>query len=398
MKKLFRSKESQRLARLSALSAEREPAAPKPAPAVAPSAKASAPSEPTPPPAYALGGAELTFAASAALARPTGPLPSAGAALVAAGGDPFHEQTGELNFNRVGPYLILRKLGEGALGPVYLARRPDLAKPVALEVAPMARRTVVLPHFRKAAEDARNVRHEGLVGVVDASESEGLTLLALEYVAGDTLRVVLGRDAPLSEVRSLALATDLLQALVAIHAAGLVHLDACPETMATSNSGGRIKAKLSDLRFAVRAGEHAPPQPDFGANGAPNPRVVYAAPETLGGERVDSRTDLYSIGLVLFEALTGALPFSQASLDVLREQKLSLTPRSLGQARPERSFSPATEKLVARLLARDPAGRPPSASSVLRAVGEVVLPGFEGKADTARIGTRFDELFASPPK
>lgn len=400
VKRLFRSKESQRLARMSAASVEREtpPRAPAPAPApagrtVARSAATPVPSEPTPPPPYAQSGAgELTFAASAALARPSAAPPRPAPAPAAPAPEPpadALDESGELKFNRVGRYLILRKLGAGSLGPLYLARRNDLAKPVALEVVPAARRPEAVARHRRAADLAAQVRQEGLVSVVDASQEGGLALLAVEYVAGDSLRAILSKDAPLTEVRGLALATDLLQALVAIHAAGLVHLDIRPERIATHAAGGRTRAKLADLGASVKAGERTSPSSPDEAEG----RAAYAAPESLAGEKVDARADLYSIGLVLFECLTAALPFSPASPEVLREQKLSLPPRTLAQTRPGRAFSPAVEELVARLLARDPAQRPPSASRVLRALGDVVLPSFEGKADTARLGTRFDAIF-----
>src|SRR5581483_8045240 len=103
------------------------------------------------------------------------------APALAEGHDPFDERTGEMNFNRVGPYLILRKVGQSEIGPVYLARRPDLTKPVALKVAPAGRRDEALARFRRAADLGQHVRHEGLTAVLDCSQHESLPLLASEF-------------------------------------------------------------------------------------------------------------------------------------------------------------------------------------------------------------------------
>ena len=404
VKKLFRSKESQRLAKLSAMQASRDENISPPTLMSPPSmanmpqrmSRSSAtplPSDRTPPPPYALpgavtadGGGEQTFAAKG-LERPALPPPPVPAPSEVRAQDSFDpsEATGELNFNRVGPYLILRKLGQGESGPVYLARRPDLTKPVALKVAPVGRRDEVLARFRKAADLARDVRHESIVSVLDCSEHQGLPLLASEYVTGDSLQAIVERDGALSEARSLVLATDLLTALAAVHAASLVHGDVTGEGVIVTTIGGRPKAKLPDLGYSVHTNERGPHLAE--------PRTTYASPEALLGETVDARSDIYSVGLILFVALTARFPFAKGSPDELREQKLSLAARTLGQTRPDRSYSPAVEELVARILSREKTQRPPSASRALKAIGDVVLPGLQGKPDTARLGARFDALF-----
>jgi hypothetical protein len=371
VKKLFRSKESQRLARMSPMgptgvrATQEIPVAPASLVDM-PNARFTE-SRATPVPD---GERTMTEGIVAPVTSPAGSV---------------DEQTNELAFNRIGPYLKLRKLGDGPLGTVFLARRSDLAKPVALKIAKPERKAEAAARFKRAAERARDVRNESLAHVIDMAEYDGTPVLAVEYVTGESMRVVLDREGPFGEVRAVAYATSLLGGLVAVHAAGFVHGALVPDSIILTTQSGRPHAKLSDLGLAVRSDERQPKLLE--------PAASYVSPEALVGNPVDGRSDLYSLGLVLFEMLTGTFPFGRASPDELRDQKLGVAPSTLMKARPDRTFSPVIEELVARFLARDPKHRPPQAARAARAIAEIVLPGLGDQRDTARLGMKFDAVF-----
>ncbi len=377
IKKLFRSKESQRLARMGQAHQDREDetrkkTAPFPPPEQADLQRARASATFAVPPS---GESEPRTESSPELSQRTPPsftqMPG--------------ESSTELSFTRFGPYLVLRKLAKGASGTVFLARRADLPKPVALEiVAQGSPSAAASPRFRHVASVSRKARNDHLVSVIDAGELDGMAWIATEHLSGEPLRAVLAREGAHEEPRALSTFRSVAMALAALHAAGFVHGEVSAENVIVGTRAGAMPhPKLSGLDRARALGEPAEPPSS----------PPYAPPETFSKGKADPRSDLYSLGILLFEMLTGKVPFEGPTLESVREQHLSVPPRTLGETRRERSFSPALEELVARLLSKDPTQRPPSVSHALRALDELVVPELEKKTDTARLGMRFDDLF-----
>ena len=246
-----------------------------------------------------------------------------------------------------GPFVLTGVIGRGATSTVYLAR-DEFGVPVAVKVLDPAlaglsgfgelleRESTVL-----AGMDSPHVVGTRGTGVVD-----GVRYLAMTYVEGASLRNVERSAGRLSAPQALGLLTGALEGLTTIHAAGLVHGDVKPENILCDRAG---VARLCDVGQVLPLGGTT-------QGGTP----AYMSPEAARGLPLDTRSDVYSMGVVLFEAMAGHRPFDGTNdLAVLR-QHAEVEPPPLEQA------GPATRALVARVLAKDPAQRPPTAAAFLR--------------------------------
>ncbi|MBI3723399.1 serine/threonine protein kinase [bacterium] len=291
IRKLFRSKESQRLARMGQLTQERDDETRR---------------KTTPYPAPDRGEidrmrASATFAAAAA--PPESPAELSQSTPPSFTAMPGESST-ELSFTRFGPYLVLRKLSQGARGTIFLARRADLSKPVALEVVRGPAAASAADGFRRESLVSQRVKSEFLVSVVDAGELEGAAYIAHEHAAGESLRSVLAREGAHEEARALSTFRAVASALAALHGAGFVHGDLSPEHVVVgTRAGSMAHPKVTGLARS-RA---------FGETSEPPSEPAYTPPETLARGPADHRSDLYALGVLLYEVLTGSAPFQGAT-------------------------------------------------------------------------------------
>ena len=272
-----------------------------------------------------------------------------------------------------GKYRIVRKLGAGGMGVVYLAEHLMLGGQVALKflAAEMSRNPQFIKRFRREARAAYHLRYPNIVEVADLDQDEeGSLFIAMEYVDGPSLRWVL-EHAPrgLPVERAVHIARGMAAGLVAAHARGAIHRDIKPENvlLAAQPDGGE-QPKLLDFGIATMA---------EGLTNLSNTRGLlltpeYAAPEQWRGmpsSELDGRTDLYALGGVLFEMLTGRTPFHAENLEGWMYQHLQGVPTPLEQLRPELAWEHSgMEAIVMRLLAREREQRFPSAAAVLEAL------------------------------
>ncbi len=256
---------------------------------------------------------------------------------------------------RIGPYRLERALGQGASGQVFLARGAG-GQQVALKVLrpEAARDEEFLTRFLREARAAERVRHPNVVGVVDAGcdEGTGLYYLALEHVAGGSLETLLARVGALEERRALEIALGVARALEAAEQAGVVHRDVKPDNILLSSEG---VPKLADLGLAKQLDATTQITETGVVVGTP----VYIAPEQARDLPLDSRSDLYALGLVLWEMLTGEVPFADekaSPMEIimrhLREELLD--PRVL-----QPTVSPGAAMVVRWLAAKDRDARYP---------------------------------------
>jgi serine/threonine-protein kinase len=252
-----------------------------------------------------------------------------------------------------GRYRIVAALGRGGMGEVYRADDLNLGQPVALKFLPERWAADVdrLARFRKEVATARRVSHPHCCRVYDLGESprgDGqapLAFLTMEYVDGESLASLIERVGRLPEEKAVAVARELCQAVQAVHDQGLVHRDLKPANVMLD---GRGKVRLTDFGLAAAAIELA--DADAGS-GTPQ----YMAPEQLTGREVTARSDLFSLGMVLYELFTGKPAFQGKDRD---------TPPSKPSSHIT-SLDPAVERVILRCLERDPADRPRSAIEVL---------------------------------
>jgi eukaryotic-like serine/threonine-protein kinase len=272
-----------------------------------------------------------------------------------------------------GKYRIIRKLGQGGMGVVYLAEHLLLGGQAALKfLAPeLSRNPEFVKRFRNEARAAYQLRHPNIVEVTDLDHDEqGSLFIAMEYVAGPSLRGAL-REAkgPLPVKRALDIARGVASGLVAAHARGAVHRDIKPDNVLLGlEPGGGEQAKVLDFGIAVITEGVTNLSRTHGLLLTPE----YAAPEQWRGMpagELDGRADLYALGGILYEMLSGQLPFHAVNAEGWMFQHLQGVPEPLARLRPELPrHHPGLDVLVMRLLAREREQRFPTATALLEAL------------------------------
>ncbi len=284
---------------------------------------------------------------------------------------------------RIGPYVALGEIGHGGMGRVFEAMDEQGGRVALKLIHPhLVDRPGYLARFLREAEVGRRVDHEGLVRTLgaDVVEREGreIPYLVLEYVEGQNLRELLEEVGPISERLCRVIAGNLAEALAAVHAAGIVHRDVKPENVVITADE---TVKLMDLGVALLRDEVQ----RLSQTGEFVGSFLYAAPEQLRGDMPDARTDLYGLGLVMYELVTGRHPESVGDSPRPRTRNIrgAIAPPSAHA----QDLSPFLDRVILRLLATDPADRFESAGDLCK-----VLQRGEESAWWQRTSTEADRL------
>ncbi len=278
-------------------------------------------------------------------------------------------------------YRIVALLGRGGMGEVYRADDLELGQSVALKFLPpgVASDPRELARFRGEVRIARQIAHPNVCRVYDIGEADGHVFLSMEYIDGEDLSAVLRRMGRPTEDKACEIARQVALGLAAAHEAGMLHRDLKPANIMID---GRGRARITDFGLAGLAVELA-------RSGQIAGTPAYMAPEQLADGTVSVRSDVYSLGLVLYELFTGKRAFDAKTAAELRQQHDSssiTSPSSFA-----RGITPAVERLILHCLERDPESRPPSAYAVLGA-----LPGGDPLAAAMAAGeTPSPELVAN---
>lgn len=266
-------------------------------------------------------------------------------------------------------------LGRGAMGSVFRATDHVLERVVALKVITpdRARDPVFRARFRRESRLAAAIDHPHVVEVFHAGQERGLLYLTMRYVDGADLGEALAAGGPLAPARAVSILAQIADALDAAHAHGLVHRDVKPENILLATVAGHEHAYLSDFGIARHAVEE-----HLTGTGVALGTVDYVAPEQARGVEVDGRADVYSLGCVLFQMLTGAVPFDRDNALEKLWAHVHDPPPKLLSVTP--SLPAGLEPVLDRALAKDPADRQQSAGQLARdardALGDVtVTPG-----------------------
>jgi len=255
-------------------------------------------------------------------------------------------------------YEIVRLLGKGGMGEVYLARDLELGREVALKlVAPhLAADPAMLARFRREIQLSSLVTHPNVLRVYDLGESGGLRFLTMQYIEGRSLATLLAEERPLPLERATALFRQVCDGLAAAHDKGVLHRDLKPQNVMVDASG---RAYVMDFGLATSDAVSTMTQTGM-VVGTPH----YMSPEQVMGEPLDARSDLFSAGVMLYEMLTGALPFQGDTVFGIMMR------RTRGPPSPARQINPAIPAhlagIVDRCLAIDVKLRYASAREVLR--------------------------------
>jgi eukaryotic-like serine/threonine-protein kinase len=283
----------------------------------------------------------------------------------------------------VGPYRIVGLLGRGGMGHVYEAEDPKLGRRVALKVLPPELDTAERRlRFEREARAIAALNHPNIVHVYAIEEAAGLRFIAMERVVGRTLAEMIG-DGGLPLPRLLDLAIPLTEALAAAHARGVVHRDLKPANVMVTGDG---LVKVLDFGVAKwRPGGGAAGPSDATREGLILGTASYMSPEQAGGGEVDHRTDVFALGVTLFQMSTGELPFRGGSAASVISSILRDTPPSITDLQPR--LPTDLSRIVKRCLAKDPSRRYQTAIDVRNEL-EDLRRGLNASAGPGGVGRR----------
>jgi len=261
---------------------------------------------------------------------------------------------------RLGRYRIKREIGRGGMGTVYEAVDEERGRVVALKVLPpeLAREAQFFHRFRREIRTLAALDHGGIVKILDVGSEGARHYYAMEYVDGPSLQAILERERRLDPIRACEVGLQLCEALEHAHRRGVVHRDIKPANILVDSRG---EAHLTDFGIAkvIQATRMT-------TTGGIVGTAEYMSPEQAEGRAVDRRSDLYSLGVVLYRALTGRVPFEgETVLDVIRQHRFAVleSPKELNPEIPS-----TLSALIEQLLEKDPEKRPPSAGLAGRAL------------------------------
>ena len=245
-------------------------------------------------------------------------------------------------------YRIVRRIGSGGMADVYCAEDTHLGRQVALKVLHrrFAQDQEFVERFRREASAAAGLQHPNVVGVFDRGRHDGTYYIAMEHLPGRTLKEIVESEAPLAQERVVDFGLQILHAAGFAHRHGVIHRDFKPHNVIVDEHG---HAKVTDFGIA-RAGAS-----EMTETGSIMGTAQYLSPEQAQGHAVTATSDLYSIGVMLYEMLAGRLPFEGESAVSIALKHLSEPPTPISQLRPD--VHPALESVVMAALAKDPARR-----------------------------------------
>ena len=257
-----------------------------------------------------------------------------------------------------GRYRVIGLLGRGGMGEVYRADDLKLGQPVALKFLPefLANDTVARERFYAEVRLARQVSHPNVCRVYDLADVEGRHCLSMEYVDGEDLSSLLKRIGRLPQDKALEIARQLCAGLAAAHDRGVLHRDLKPSNVMID---GRGRVRITDFGLAVASGAGVV---EAETSGTP----AYMAPEQLEGKSATVQSDLYSLGLVLYEISTGRKAFEATTIEEFRRKHTQEPPKV--PSRFVAGFDPAVERAILRCLEKDPRLRPSSAIQIASAL------------------------------
>jgi len=287
-------------------------------------------------------------------------------------------------------YHLREPLGSGGMSCVYLAYDPVLDREVAIKILPaeLARDPVLRERFHEEARALGGVEHPNLIRIFSVGQEGPISYYSMELITGMSLKEVLAAAGRLTVGEALAVMGQVLRALEAVHRAGIVHRDLKPGNIMLDASG---RVVLMDFGLARRAERQ-----DLTVAGAVLGTPEYMSPEQARGEKADERSDLYSVGVMLYEALAGHPPFGgKDTIAILRQHVQAPVPSLRGAA-------PGTptelERIIVRLLAKKPSERYPHVAELLEDLGKLAPEDFQPDRIAQQLIARVAQAVSRPTR
>ena len=301
-----------------------------------------------------------------------------------------------------GKYQIERLLGKGAMGAVYLGRHLTLGRQDAIKVllAGVARDRDAMARFDRGVRNVSTIGHPNVCTIYDFGQTaDGLQYVAMELIVGESLAELIDRDGPIPTSRAIRIAGQIAAALNAAHNAGVVHRDLKPaNVMLARGADGRDVVKVVD--FDISKGREPEANAEVTRLGGTVGTPAYMSPEQARGRALDGRSDLYSLALVVYRMLTGALPFRGETDEEIRWARTTDAPLTLNQIAPAGRFPSPLQTVLDGALERDPIKRIASASQFAEqlraAIGEPSLGGSDSALEHTRASASPDVITRSP--
>ncbi len=277
-----------------------------------------------------------------------------------------------------GRYEVLSRIGTGGMADVYLARDQLLGRQVAVKLLHLrfAEDQEFVERFRREASSAAGLSHPNVVAIFDRGEWDGTYYIAMEHLPGRSLKAVVREQGPLDPAAAIDIVIQILTAARFAHRRGVIHRDLKPHNVILDEEG---RAKVTDFGIA-RAGAS-----DMTLTGSIMGTAQYLSPEQAQGHAVSAASDLYAVGIVLYELLTGAVPFDGETAVTIALKQVSLAPPAPSELNP--TVGPALDAVVLRALAKDPAERFADADEFIAAL-EHVRNGLLGESGGSPIPSR----------
>ena len=300
-------------------------------------------------------------------------------------------------------YHVLKKLGEGGMGQVYLAEHVKMGRKSAVKVMNpgMVNDADAISRFNREAANASRINHPNVAGIYDFGETpEGLIYLAMEFIEGESLTSLVEKCGALPPMRAADITKQAADGLQVAHEMGIVHRDLKPDNiMIAKNRDGSDCVKVVDFGIAKAAGAENQKVTKTGlVVGTPE----YMSPEQLAGDKLDGKSDIYSLALVAYNMLTGKLPFEGETAQESMIMRLTDDPRPLSLTKPDTSWPAEVQEVMAKALQRKREDRYASASKFGIALYQAVehMPRTAAAGATQMIGAMdgATAVVSAPPK
>lgn len=264
----------------------------------------------------------------------------------------------------LGKYRLLKEIGKGGMGEVYLARNEETGQEVALKILPseLTRNAQYVERFRREATAVAKLEHPHIIKVYEIDEQDGVHFFSMEYLGGVTLRSFIDQSGRIPVPEAVAIITDIAGALEFAHSRGIIHRDVKPDNIIAHESGA---FKIMDFGIA-RMEEGTQLTVTGSIMGTPD----YMSPEQASGKKVDLRADIYSLGIVFYEMVTGKLPFNGETAVEVLQMHLKQVPESPKTINP--NIPGKLASVINKMIEKQPSDRYASFRHVTNVIGQAV--------------------------